>query len=196
MFSACIVIALLRNQTLITRDFEIMGGWPTVSSILTLLYSSRDDTQGGPINSISLYWAGNSYSLLEFVDSRFHSTTGVQSSELPNNPAIASTYSLAPSIWPSVAPSRQQTHYRCLAQIDFISNPLSFHQRTACTATTNSASMHPFSILTLGIFVAGYITARWDLVTRLYELAIFAWENGVVVSCQSPSSRRKRYMYI
>lgn len=48
--------------------------------------------------------------------------------------------------------------------------------------------MHPFSILTLGIFVAGYITARWDLVTRLYELAIFAWENGVVVSSQSPSS--------
>ncbi|KAM5351823.1 hypothetical protein ACJ41O_004546 [Fusarium nematophilum] len=40
--------------------------------------------------------------------------------------------------------------------------------------------MHPFSILTLGIFVAGYTTARWDLVTRLYELAIFAWENGVV----------------
>ncbi|KAH7015435.1 N-acetylglucosaminyl transferase component-domain-containing protein [Ilyonectria destructans] len=26
----------------------------------------------------------------------------------------------------------------------------------------------------------GYTTARWDLVTRLYELAIFAWENGVV----------------
>jgi hypothetical protein len=42
--------------------------------------------------------------------------------------------------------------------------------------------MHPFSVLTLGIFVAGYITARWDLVTRLYELAIFAWDNGVVVS--------------
>ncbi|KAF4126169.1 N-acetylglucosaminyl transferase component (Gpi1) [Geosmithia morbida] len=40
--------------------------------------------------------------------------------------------------------------------------------------------MHPFSVLTLGIFVAGYITARWDLVTRLYELTIFAWENGVV----------------
>ncbi|KAF5668190.1 phosphatidylinositol class q [Fusarium heterosporum] len=53
-------------------------------------------------------------------------------------------------------------------------------RRTACTATSNSASMHPFSVLTLGIFVAGYITARWDLVTRLYELAIFAWENGVV----------------
>ncbi|KAF4957716.1 hypothetical protein FGADI_2955 [Fusarium gaditjirri] len=52
--------------------------------------------------------------------------------------------------------------------------------RTACTATRDSASMHPFSILTLGIFVAGYITARWDLVTRLYELAVFAWENGVV----------------
>ncbi|KAK2595552.1 pig-Q [Conoideocrella luteorostrata] len=41
--------------------------------------------------------------------------------------------------------------------------------------------MHPFSILTLGIFVAGYITARWDLVTRLYELAIFAAEYGVVI---------------
>ena len=40
--------------------------------------------------------------------------------------------------------------------------------------------MHPVSILTFGIFFAGYITARWDLVTRLYELAIFAWDNGVV----------------
>ncbi|KAF9731466.1 hypothetical protein PMIN06_000428 [Paraphaeosphaeria minitans] len=40
--------------------------------------------------------------------------------------------------------------------------------------------MHPFSILTLGIFVAGYSTARWDLVNRLYELAIFAWDHGVV----------------
>ncbi|KAH7322810.1 hypothetical protein B0I35DRAFT_476719 [Stachybotrys elegans] len=40
--------------------------------------------------------------------------------------------------------------------------------------------MHPFSTVTIGIFIAGYITARWDLVTRLYELAIFAWEYGVV----------------
>ena len=40
--------------------------------------------------------------------------------------------------------------------------------------------MHPFSILTLGIFAAGYITARWDLVTQLYELAIFAWDHGVI----------------
>jgi phosphatidylinositol N-acetylglucosaminyltransferase subunit Q len=40
--------------------------------------------------------------------------------------------------------------------------------------------MHPFSVLTVGIFVAGYITARWDLVTRLYELAIFAWDHGVI----------------
>jgi hypothetical protein len=47
--------------------------------------------------------------------------------------------------------------------------------------------MHPFSVLTLGIFVAGYITARWDLVTRLYELAIFAWDHGVVV-CLRPSA--------
>ncbi|KAL1303228.1 hypothetical protein AAFC00_006644 [Neodothiora populina] len=43
--------------------------------------------------------------------------------------------------------------------------------------------MHPFSVLTLGIFVAGYITARWDLVTRLYELAIFAWDHGVITRC-------------
>lgn len=42
--------------------------------------------------------------------------------------------------------------------------------------------MHPFSVLAIGIFVAGYTTARWDLVTRLYELAIFAWDHGVVVS--------------
>lgn len=40
--------------------------------------------------------------------------------------------------------------------------------------------MHPFSILTLGIFVAGYSTARWDLVSRLHELAVFAWDHGVV----------------
>ncbi len=50
--------------------------------------------------------------------------------------------------------------------------------------------MHPFSVLTLGIFVAGYITARWDLVTRLYELAIFAWDHGVVVSLSQATSRR------
>jgi phosphatidylinositol glycan class Q protein len=49
--------------------------------------------------------------------------------------------------------------------------------------------MHPFSILTLGIFVAGYITARWDLVTRLYELAIFAWDHNVVVSAVVAASR-------
>lgn len=42
--------------------------------------------------------------------------------------------------------------------------------------------MHPFSVFAFGIFVAGYITARWDLVTRLYDLAIFAWDHGVVVS--------------
>lgn len=42
--------------------------------------------------------------------------------------------------------------------------------------------MHAFSILAWAIFVAGYITARWDLVTRLCELAVFAWEYGVIVS--------------
>lgn len=39
--------------------------------------------------------------------------------------------------------------------------------------------MHPVSVL-IGIFLSGYITARWDLVTRLYELAIFAWDHGVI----------------
>ncbi|KAI0123792.1 N-acetylglucosaminyl transferase component-domain-containing protein [Xylariales sp. AK1849] len=41
--------------------------------------------------------------------------------------------------------------------------------------------MHPFSIVTLAIFVAGYGTARWDLVTRLCELAAFAWDKGVIL---------------
>lgn len=52
--------------------------------------------------------------------------------------------------------------------------------------------MHPFSVLALGIFVAGYITARWDLVTRLYELAIFAWDHGVVVRFQTPVSKKEQ----
>lgn len=41
--------------------------------------------------------------------------------------------------------------------------------------------MHPASVLTLGIFLAGYITARWDLVTWLHELAIFAWDHDVII---------------
>lgn len=41
--------------------------------------------------------------------------------------------------------------------------------------------MHAFSIVTLGIFVAGYSTARWDLATRLYELAVFACYHGVAL---------------
>jgi phosphatidylinositol N-acetylglucosaminyltransferase subunit Q len=48
--------------------------------------------------------------------------------------------------------------------------------------------MHPFSILTLGIFVAGYITARWDLIAQLYAVTIFAWDHGVVVSQQRINS--------
>lgn len=40
--------------------------------------------------------------------------------------------------------------------------------------------MHPVSILTFAVFFSGYITARWDLVTRLYELAIFAWDHEVI----------------
>ena len=72
------------------------------------------------------------------------------------------------------------------------SRPVLRHARLV--RKTARASMHPFSVLTLGIFVAGYITARWDLVTRLCELAIFAWEYGVVVSrpsepCSTPRPR-------
>lgn len=48
--------------------------------------------------------------------------------------------------------------------------------------------MHPFSVVTVVIFVAGYITARWDLVTRLYELAIFAVDRGVLVSLKRTQS--------
>jgi phosphatidylinositol N-acetylglucosaminyltransferase subunit Q len=51
--------------------------------------------------------------------------------------------------------------------------------------------MHPFSVLTLGIFLAGYITARWDLVRQLYELASFAWDNGVAVNATHDSSQRQ-----
>jgi phosphatidylinositol N-acetylglucosaminyltransferase subunit Q len=40
--------------------------------------------------------------------------------------------------------------------------------------------MHPISVVTFGIFLAGYITARWDLVSQLIELAVFAWERGVI----------------
>ena len=53
--------------------------------------------------------------------------------------------------------------------------------------------MHPVSILTFGIFFAGYITARWDLVTRLYELAIFAWDHGVIV-CRNTTTLKDTLM--
>jgi phosphatidylinositol glycan class Q protein len=59
--------------------------------------------------------------------------------------------------------------------------------------------MHAFSILTLAIFVAGYSTARWDLVTRVYELAIFAWDHGVITRAAKGVglriSRRKRRIW-
>jgi phosphatidylinositol glycan class Q protein len=41
--------------------------------------------------------------------------------------------------------------------------------------------MHPASILTLLVFGSGYVTARWDLVAQLIELAQFAWDHSVVV---------------
>lgn len=52
--------------------------------------------------------------------------------------------------------------------------------------------MHPFSVLALGIFVAGYITARWDLVTRIHELGIFAWDHGIVVSFKAPELQQQQ----
>lgn len=51
--------------------------------------------------------------------------------------------------------------------------------------------MHPFSVLTLGIFIAGYITARWDLIAQLYAVTIFAWEHGVVVSIKQSASAER-----
>ena len=59
----------------------------------------------------------------------------------------------------------------------------SYYGQYDCLPATEYSNtlMHPFSVLTLGIFSAGYITARWDLVTRLYELAVFAADHGVVV---------------
>ena len=51
--------------------------------------------------------------------------------------------------------------------------------------------MHPFSVATLAIiFGAGYNTAKWELYTRLYELAIFAVEHGVLVGRQISSSQQ------
>lgn len=41
--------------------------------------------------------------------------------------------------------------------------------------------MRLFSLVALAVFVAGYSTARWALVTRLYELVLFAWDYGVVI---------------
>ncbi|KAM5364880.1 hypothetical protein ACJZ2D_011287 [Fusarium nematophilum] len=108
-------------------------------------------------------------------------------------PVLCSAHSSAPSqiqakkiaATASLCPAKQHPS-NGLARPPQISTPKPGTSKTACSATRNSASMHPFSILTLGIFVAGYTTARWDLVTRLYELAIFAWENGVVVNLPPP----------
>lgn len=109
------------------------------------------------------------------------------------------------------APSDSRAHHRahpnlCRLRLRLLSSARPCASSSACAAASNPRSfslqgaraacphhsMHPFSVLTAGIFVAGYITARWDLVTRLYELAIFAWDHGVVVSPSpgtSPSPR-------
>ncbi|KAK6543162.1 phosphatidylinositol N-acetylglucosaminyltransferase subunit gpi1 [Orbilia ellipsospora] len=38
--------------------------------------------------------------------------------------------------------------------------------------------MHPSLTLTFIVFVAGYITAQFSLISRAFELLVFAWENG------------------
>ncbi|KAH8148796.1 uncharacterized protein LAJ45_07139 [Morchella importuna] len=42
-------------------------------------------------------------------------------------------------------------------------------------------------LLAILVFIAGYITARFSLITQAVELAYFAWDNGVVVN--TPFSR-------
>lgn len=42
--------------------------------------------------------------------------------------------------------------------------------------------MYPSAVvLSVGVFVAGWISARYDLPLRLYELALFAWYHDVLV---------------
>ena len=85
-------------------------------------------------------------------------------------------------------PSPASPHWGCPSP-DHARSPVSAYVSTLGSCGNDHwRFMHPFSVLTLGIFVAGYITARWDLVTRLYELAIFAWDHGVVVCKNLPQS--------
>lgn len=49
--------------------------------------------------------------------------------------------------------------------------------------------MHAFSIVTLGIFIAGYTTARFDLLNQLHRLAKFAYETEVLVHAQPEVSQ-------
>lgn len=48
--------------------------------------------------------------------------------------------------------------------------------------------MHPVSILTVFIFLAGYISARWDLFQQLIELSVFAWDHSVIVRLRPHSA--------
>lgn len=37
-------------------------------------------------------------------------------------------------------------------------------------------------LLVIVVFISGYITARFSLITQAIDLAYFAWDHGVVVS--------------
>lgn len=41
---------------------------------------------------------------------------------------------------------------------------------------------HGRRLLAILVFIAGYITARFSLITQAIDLAYFAWDHGVVVS--------------
>lgn len=41
-------------------------------------------------------------------------------------------------------------------------------------------------LLAIVVFISGYITARFSLITQAIDLAYFAWDHGVVVSLLLP----------
>ncbi|KAK7445551.1 N-acetylglucosaminyl transferase component [Colletotrichum acutatum] len=104
----------------------------------------------------------------------------LESSLRPHDPFQASTPLFPPALVPQSPPPSLQSDAQSRSFPPRHTSTSPWRQASACTIQENNDSMHPLSVLSLGIFVAGYITARWDLVTRLYELAIFAWDYGVI----------------
>ncbi|UQC81006.1 N-acetylglucosaminyl transferase component, partial [Colletotrichum lupini] len=104
----------------------------------------------------------------------------VESSLRSHDPFQAFTPLFPPALVPQSPPPSPQSDAQSRSFPPRHTSTSPWRQASACTIQGNNDSMHPLSVLSLGIFVAGYITARWDLVTRLYELAIFAWDYGVI----------------